>query len=90
MCYGIDPFSNLIIRFKFSQIRPLLEKLEERVCDGASEETVPPTFYPYKDFAQEATKIIVAAAAFIDASVQELQIQVGFAALRPLQSIPTR
>ena len=59
-----------------SQIRPLLDKLEERVCDGAGEGTVASTFRPYNDFASDATKIILASTEFIDEAVRELQIQV--------------
>ena len=61
-----------------SQIRPLLDKLEERVCDGAgtSDDALPSTFKPYKNFAEDASKLLALSATYIDGAVQELGVQV--------------
>ena len=62
--------------FHYSQIRPLLDKLEEMVCDGDSDDTLSASFKPYNRFAQEAAQILSVSATHIDAAVQDLQVQV--------------
>jgi hypothetical protein len=53
-----------------------LDKLEENVCDGASDDALTASFKPYKHFAQDATQILSESATHIDAAVQDLQVQV--------------
>ncbi len=66
----------MLIIFQNSQIRPLLDKLEEMVCDGASDDALSVSFKPYKHFAQDAAQILLESASHIDAAVQDLQVKV--------------
>jgi hypothetical protein len=65
-----------LINSRSRQIRPLLDKLEENVCDGASDDALTASFKPYKHFAQDASQILRESVAFIDAAVKDLQVQV--------------